>query len=313
MIHRSYYIERVTPMLKSLVKKLPPIAALVAERDAVVKASGFVPPGHFYSPVVSIEEAKRDERRIFEDIPRTLAGIDLNESGQLENLERFEQLYSSIDFPETKSSNYRYYYDNPAYSYSDAIMLHCMMRWAKPKRIIEVGSGFSSCAMLDTNERHLDLSVEFTFVEPYPRLLKSLVRSDDLDSVNIIESRLQDVPVNHFLQLSSDDFLFIDSTHVSKTGSDVNYLLFEILPNLKSGVYIHIHDIFYPFEYPKEWIFGGRSWNEIYALRAFLQFNAEFTVEMMNTFVEHFHPQRFATRMPLCLKNTGGSIWLRKR
>lgn len=300
-------------MIKSLVKKIPPIAALVAERDALVKASGFVPPGHFYSPVVSIEEAKRDERRIFENIPRELAGIDLNESRQLENLERFEQLYSSIDFPATKSSTHRYYYDNPAYSYSDAIMLHCMMRCFKPKSIIEVGSGFSSCAMLDTSEKHLDLSVKFTFIEPYPELLKSLVRSDDLASVNIIESRLQDVPVNQFHQLNSGDFLFIDSTHVSKTGSDVNYLLFEILPNLKDGVYIHIHDIFYPFEYPKEWIFGGRSWNEIYALRAFLQFNTRFTVEMMNTFLEHFHRHRFATRMPLCLKNTGGSIWLRTR
>jgi predicted O-methyltransferase YrrM len=300
-------------VLKSLLKKLPPIAALVAERDGLMKASGFVPPGHFYSPVVAIEEAKRDEQRIFSDAPRTLPGIDLNEAQQLENMEIFENIYPSIDFPETKSSTHRYYYENRAYSYSDAIMLHCMMRHIKPKKIIEVGSGHSSCVMLDTNEMHLNKSVQFTFIEPYPALLKSLVRADDLRAIDIVESRLQDVAVDRFSQLSAGDFLFIDSTHVSKTGSDVNYLLFEILPALKAGVYIHIHDIFYPFEYPKEWVFGGRSWNEIYALRAFLQFNARFTIEMMNTFLEHFHRQRFAERMPLCLKNTGGSIWLRKQ
>ena len=167
--------------------------------------------------------------------------------------------------------------------------------------------------MLDTSERHLNQSVNFTFIEPYPELLKSLLRTKDLASISILESRLQDVPINEFQQLNSGDFLFIDSTHVSKTGSDVNYLLFDILPSLSDGVYIHIHDIFYPFEYPREWVFGGRSWNEIYALRAFLQFNSAFTIEMMNTYLEHFHQQRFVSRMPLCMKNTGGSIWLRKR
>lgn len=300
-------------MLKSLVKKIPPIAALIAERDALVKAQGFAPPGHFYSPIVAIEEARRDERRIFANVPRSLAGIDLNESRQLENLDKFDELYSSIDFSANKSSSHRYYYENPAYSYSDAIMLHCMMRCMKPHRIIEVGSGHSSCAMLDTSEKHLDQSVQFTFIEPYPSLLKSLIRPDDLSSIDIVESRLQDVPINLFQQLKSGDFLFIDSTHVSKTGSDVNYLLFDVLPALCEGVYIHVHDVFYPFEYPKEWVFGGRSWNEMYALRAFLQYNTRFSIEMMNTYLQHFHRQRFIERMPLCMKNTGGSIWLRKQ
>ena len=302
-------------MLKSLIKKLPPIATLLAERDSlqrIVKASGFVPPGHFYSPVISVEEARRDERRIFDTVPRELLGISLNESKQLDLLEEFEAIYSSIDFPTTKSTTHRYYFENPAYSYSDAIMLNCMMRRVRPKRVIEVGSGYSSCAMLDTNELFLNRSVRFTFIEPYPDLLKSLVRKDDLSAINIIEARLQDVSVDEFSSLSADDILFIDSTHICKTGSDVNFLLFEILPRLKSGVYIHIHDIFYPFEYPREWIFGGRSWNEVYALRAFLQFNEAFKIVMMNTFLEHFHEQRFAARMPLCLKNTGGSIWLRR-
>jgi hypothetical protein len=115
-----------------------------------------------------------------------------------------------------------------------------------------------------------------------------------------------------FTALQSGDVLFIDSTHVSKTGSDVNHLLFEVLPSLASGVYVHFHDIFYPFEYPREWVFNGCSWNECYALRAFLQHNHAFTIEYMNTYLQHFHRDRFAQRMARCLKNTGGSLWLRK-
>jgi predicted O-methyltransferase YrrM len=314
-------------MLKSALKKLPPIAALIAQRDALkadrdalkadrdalLKAAGFVPPGHFYSPIVSIEEAKSDERRIFADWPRKLAGLDLNEERQLELLAKFEEFYPAIDFPENKSNTHRYYYENPSYSYSDAIMLHCMMRYLRPRRVIEIGSGYSSCAMLDTSEQWLGASVAFTFIEPYPNLLNSLVRPDDLDAVSIFAARLQDVPIEVFLDLDQNDILFIDSTHVSKTGSDVNFALFEILPVLKSGVCIHIHDIFYPFEYPSDWVFAGRSWNEIYALRAFLQFNKAFPIVFMNTFLAHFHKERLASRMPLCMKNTGGSIWLRKR
>lgn len=100
---------------------------------------------------------------------------------------------------------------------------------------------------------------------------------------------------------------------VSKTGSDVNYLFFDVLPSLNAGVHIHIHDVFYPFEYPREWVLGGRSWNEQYVLRAFLQFNDAFSISMKNTYLERFHEQRFASKMPLCLKNPGGSIWIRKK
>ncbi len=300
-------------MLKAAIKRLPPIAALVAERDALLKACGMAPPGHFYSPIVALAEADRDASRIFGEAPRQIAGIDMNEPAQLELLSQFEAMYDSIDIPETKAESYRYFFENPAYSYSDAIMLHCMMRHCRPRQIVEVGCGYSSCLMLDTSERYLDDTVEMTFIEPFPALLKSLVRPDDFDRCEVIPRRLQDTPLTVFDKLGAGDFLFIDSTHVCKTGSDVNFLLFEVLPRLRRGVYVHVHDIFYPFEYPKEWVYGGRSWNEIYALRAFLQFNSAFRIELMNTFLEHFHEERFAARMPLCLRNRGGSLWLSKR
>ena len=94
--------------------------------------------------------------------------------------------------------------------------------------------------------------------------------------------------------------------------SDVNHIFFEILPRLSSGVHIHFHDIFYPFEYPKDWVYEGRAWNEAYVLRAFLQYNSAFRVVLMNTFMERYHESFFQERMPLCLKNTGASLWIRK-
>lgn len=299
-------------MLPSALRRFPPIAKVLALRH-LIRASGFVPPGHFYSPVVSLDEIMRDEQRVFHRPDDTPAGIDMNEAGQLELLRHFEAIYPSVDFPETKHASHRYHYENPAYGYSDAIMLACMMRHFKPRRIIEVGSGYSSCAILDTRERHLDGDVEVTFIEPYPELLLSLIRPPDRHSVEILPTRLQDVPVERFRSLRAGDFLFIDSTHVSKTGSDVNYLFFDVLPALNPGVHIHIHDVFYPFEYPKEWVMAGRSWNELYVLRAFLQFNTSFSISVMNSYLVRLHRSRIASNMPLCLKNSGGSIWLLRK
>lgn len=293
--------------LRSALRRIPLVARLVALRDAF----RFVPPGHFYSPLVSIDEIRRDEHRVFQRATAP-AGIEMDEAGQLELLGEFERLYPSIDFPATRQASHRYWYENPAYSYSDAIMLHCMLRHFRPKRLIEVGSGYSSCAILDTRERHLPGLSELSFIEPYPQLLQSLIRPSDRAEIEIVPSRLQDVPLERFRRLEAGDFLFVDSTHVSKTGSDVNYLLFEVLPALRPGVHVHLHDVFWPFEYPKDWVMGGRSWNEIYVLRAFLQYNASFSIVLMNTFLQKLHAARIAERMPLCFSNAGGSIWIRR-
>ena len=106
---------------------------------------------------------------------------------------------------------------------------------------------------------------------------------------------------------------FVDSTHVGKIGSDVNYLFNEILPSLQPGVVVHVHDIFYPFEYPRYWIEEGRAWNEAYMLRCFLQYNSAFNILLWNHFLAQFHSAYFQEHMPLCLANTGASIWLRRR
>jgi hypothetical protein len=115
------------------------------------------------------------------------------------------------------------------------------------------------------------------------------------------------------LALRSGDVLFVDSSHVAKIGSDVNSLFFDVLPNLAPGVVVHVHDIHYPFEYPKDWVFEGRAWNEAYLLRAFLTMNTDYEILLFNSYLSCFHIDEVAQLMPGWRINPGGSIWLRRR
>ena len=272
----------------------------------------FAPPGHFYSPIPALDDVRHDEQRIFPPVPRELPGIALDEAQQLTMLDQLQPYYDSQPFGVEKSPNLRYFFENPSYLYSDAIFLHCMIRHAGPRRIIEVGSGYSSCVILDTNEVFFNNRIACTFVDPYPQILHTLLRKEDFRHIELLDRRIQDITLDRFRSLEANDILFIDSTHVAKIGSDVNYIFAEILPVLRSGVYVHFHDIFYPFEYPKEWVYKGCAWNEAYLLRAFLTFNQTYEIVLFNTFLECFHRERFVRTMPLCLKNEGGSIWLRR-
>jgi predicted O-methyltransferase YrrM len=271
----------------------------------------WAPPGHFYSPIPSLDEVRKDEERIFGSVQRGIAGIEMREAEQLALLHELVPYYREMPFRPERREGLRYYFDNPTYS-PDAILLHGMIRHLRPRRIIEIGSGFSSCLMLDTNDLFFGGAIGITFIEPHPDVLMSVIRDSDRMSVRRIENRLQDVGLEEFQSLQENDILFVDSTHVSKIGSDVNRVFFDILPTLRRGVHIHFHDIFFPFEYPKTWIDEGRAWNEAYLLRVFLQHNDAFRIVLMNDFLSRFHEAFFRQEMPLCLRNSGASIWLRR-
>ncbi|MBI4878729.1 MAG: class I SAM-dependent methyltransferase [Planctomycetes bacterium] len=270
------------------------------------------PPGHFYSPIPDPAEVEKRQERIFDCTPRHLPGIDLNAERQLGLLDEFKEYYREMSFPVERQDGRRYWFENIQYSYSDAVFLYCMIRHARPRSIIEVGSGHSSCLMLDTSDLFFGGAIECTFIDPFPEALRALLLPGDEARVRIVPEPVQDVPLELFSALEENDILFIDSTHVVKTGGDVNHLFFEVLPRLARGVYVHVHDVHFPFEYPKEWVLEGRAWNETYLLRAFLMYNRAFEVQCMNTALERFRTEWFREHMPLCLKNPGGSIWLRK-
>jgi len=254
----------------------------------------------------------RNADRLFGRWPRELPGISLNEDKQLTLLSDLSAYYSDLPFPEHKTKDRRYFFENAMYSYSDAICLYGMIRHVRPQRIVEVGSGHSSSVILDTSELFFQNRIACTFIDPHPERLLSLITHEDKSRIEILPKRVQDVELGRFQELEDNDILFIDSSHVVKVGSAVNYILSEVLPTLRVGVYVHFHDIFYPFEYPRQWIEMGSYWTEGYFLRAFLAFNSAFEIVLFNTFLEHFHRERFAGEMPLCLKKEGGSMWIRR-
>lgn len=276
-----------------------------------VSQEGEFPIGHYYSPIPSREEVLTyiETRR-----PRqpSLPGIDLNVEEQLTLLNDYFEFYKDLPFCDDPIPGLRYYYNNDFFSYSDAIFLYCFLRKFMPKRIIEVGAGFSSAVMLDTIDRFFPQKPQVTFIDPYPDRLLSLLQDADREGVTLIDKKVQEVPRRVLLGLKSDDLLFIDSSHVVKCGSDLQFLMFEILPRLEPGVFVHFHDIFYPFDYPNQWLLRGRYYNEAYFVRAFLSYNSEWKIIFFNTYMHFMFGTLIKEKMPLCAKNPGGSLYIQR-
>lgn len=310
-------------VLRSLARRLPVIGAYerriteLTEQVRVQPTRGidlWVPPGHFYSPLVDVNEL-RGRSDVFANPTRGLAGVDLGVDRQWALYDQLRPLLRDIEFPTDRAAaesvGRRYFSDNPAFADGDGSTLEAMLRHAQPRRVVELGCGYSSACLLDTRERHLGLDVRITFVDPYPQLLESLIRDADRATVEIMAVGTQAVSLELIASLESGDVLFIDSTHVAKTGSDVVRIFHEILPAVRPGVWIHLHDHFAGFEYPVSWVEEGRSWNEQYLTRAFLQFNREFEIVLWPTFLATLDAGRFGRDVPARV-NGGGSLWLRR-
>jgi hypothetical protein len=302
----SYSIGRI---FRGAINRAPYVRHLVQRLRHFER---FCPIDHFYSPIVNVAELARRDAQVFRDTGPVLPGIDLKLPEQLQLLQEFAMLARDAVFPETAADGARYYSRNDFYGLTDATLLNCFIRWLKPRRIIEVGSGFSSCVVLDTVGKYLSDQVECTFIDPDPQRLRLRCLKGDLERVKLIPSLVQDVPLSAFSELRENDILFIDSSHVAKAGSDVNYLFFEVLPALHAGVHVHVHDVFYPFEYPRQWIYDGRSWNEAYLLRAFLQYNSSYALTCFPSHLEKAAPEQFAAALPQCVGNPGQCLWMKK-
>jgi hypothetical protein len=239
-------------------------------------------PGHYYSPLPS-------QRDIREQLHFEIVGIDLRRDEQLALLEKL----SVVDpaGPRFDDPN------NGWFSATDAAVYQAMIRHYRPTRVVEVGCGWSTAALFDAGA-----APHVTLIDPYPNRVYQLLSPADLGRCDIVESRLQDAPLSIFESLGSGDVLFIDSTHVVKVGSDVNRLFFEIFPALANGVFVHIHDVGYPFEYADAYVQEGWGWNEAYVLRAFLEYNAAFEIRLWNDMLRTMGQ----------LEGDGGSIWLQK-
>lgn len=311
-IDYAQQIRDLNSQVRGLTKKLTEQKGQVDKLHLMVKQQGAFPAGHFYSPIPDQE----DVHKFFESFDSKkvmLPEIDINKEGQLQVFQDVVQFYNKCPFPEKQTDGYRYYYDQDWFCYGDALMLYSFLRKNIPNRIIEVGSGYSSAVMLDTIDHFLSQNqIEISFIEPFPNRLMSLLNDSDKKRYNIIDAKVQELPLDTFKSLHSGDLLFIDSSHVLKCGSDLQYLMFEVLPILPEGVFVHFHDIFYPFEYPSDWLKDGRYWNEGYLLRAFLSYNREWSIYMFNSYLAGVHKDAISQNIPLFLKNPGGSLYLQK-
>lgn len=203
-----------------------------------------------------------------------------------------------------------FHLDNEMFGRVDAWILQGMLRHFQPRRMVEVGCGWSSLLTAQINREHLGGGLQLTCIEPYPPDFLPVEGIQPL-----IVSPVQEVELEPFLVLGAGDVCFTDSAHVAKTGSDVVHIFQEILPRLAPGVVVHLHDIFLPRDYPEDWVMAGRGWNEQYILRAFLMHNAQWEVLASAAWLSLDRPAVLRAAVPnLDLPREGGaSLWLRRR
>jgi hypothetical protein len=270
------------------------------------------PPGHFYSPIVNTTEIELDAPKLFKRHPAL--GLEMNLAEQKNTFQLLAQHMNSMPFGDEPTPGLRYNYNNTSYAFGDAFAYWGMIATYRPRRIIEVGSGFTSALALDAIQ-HFRLETACTFIDPHPDLLLKVAKPTEPHKV--IANRVQEVNPTIVEALEPGDILFIDSSHVVKTGSDVHYEITELLPRVAPGVLLHFHDIFDSFEYPAAWVIeAGQSWNELYFLQAFLMYNSEFKIQYFNDyFVKECEPELRLlpneVRRKICL-NPGGGLWLRR-
>lgn len=269
------------------------------------------PAGHFYSPYPDLDELAGRADDIFG--PRQeFAGIDMRPDAQLALLDECNELAADLPFTDEPSPGLRYYYRNRPYAFGDGLFAACLLRKLQPARYVEIGSGFSTLLALDVRDRFVpDMTI--TAIDPYPERLRELLDGDDPDGFEIVDRPAQSIGADLVGELRANDVLFIDSTHVAKAGSDVNHIVFELLPAVAPGVHVHVHDIFGNFEYPRDWVFQGRAWSEAYLMRAFLQFNDAFEVVLSTHWLHGHHRDRFGPALSPALVNPGAGLWLRRR
>jgi predicted O-methyltransferase YrrM len=264
---------------------------------------------HYYQPVFNVHTLPD---RLW-NTKDPLHGINFNEDAQLALLEQFNYQDELRAIPIDSPSDYLgFYYRNNSFEAGDAEMLYNMVRKFKPKRVIEIGSGYSTRIMKQAMDANRAEGIFSTLlcIEPY-----EMPWLEQLGVDMVIRQKVEDIDRSQFDELEANDILFIDSSHVLRIGGDVIVEYLHILPAIKSGVIIHIHDIFLPYEYPKDWIVNERRfWTEQYILQAFLAFNHEYEILSAVHWLSREHSTRLSAACPVYghIGGTPGSFWMRR-
>jgi Methyltransferase domain len=278
-------------------------------RSALAHAGLQVVAKSFYSPIPDLKSlpegmwTRRSE----------LAGIPFDLDRQLAFLEELTPYIAEFDPPtERPTDPHAYYLHNPSYGPGDAEVLYGIIRHTQPARIIELGSGFTTLVTAQAlRANHADgAGGELRVFDPFPG-----VAGAETPGVTVLERlRAQEVPLERFADLEAGDVLFVDTTHTVKIGGDVNWIVLDVLPRLAPGVLVHFHDIFLPYEYPREWPERyGLFWAEQYLLQAFLAFNSDFEVVCALHALVQTHPKKAAFLIrSLAGGARPGAFWIRR-
>jgi hypothetical protein len=280
------------------------------------KSWGFhITPVHYFQPIP-------DTRKLKESLWKCgskLIGVELNTESQLNFVDnifpKFKQEYSSFPINNGEKATNEFVLDNDAFAFVDAYVLYCMVRYFRPAQIIEIGSGVSTLISAKACLRNEEDGVlpELTAIEPYPN---EVLRKGFPGLSNVIQEEVENLEFEIFEKLNENDILFIDFSHVVKTGGDVIYEYLEILPRLKKGVIVHSHDIFLPLHYPQEWVVN-KHWffTEQYLLQAFLMYNRAWEVLWAGNFMHLNYPEKLEQAFPHYDRKTywPGSFYMRKQ
>jgi predicted O-methyltransferase YrrM len=263
----------------------------------------------FYSPIPELRDLPADvfTRR------SELTGLDWDLDAQLRFVRERSAFMDEFQPPAfADGATDRFYTQNPSYSVLDATILFGVVRSSKPARVVELGSGHSTlvvaqAARANAAEGHPS---HVEVYDPYPA-----VASAGLDGLSVLErTPSQDVPLQTFESLAAGDVLFVDTTHTVKLGSDVNFIVLEVLPRLAPGVIVHVHDIFLPYEYPRRWPEDfGLYWTEQYLLHAFLAMNTGYEILCGVAALNRDRRQELVGAVPrVASEGEGSALWIRR-
>jgi predicted O-methyltransferase YrrM len=265
----------ITGMARRIKENSVFFPAIVRGFRALQRLGVNLTPNHFYWPIPDMEDLAQREWPIY----ATPAGCDFRLRDQLDLARHFRSRYIPELTWNSLPADDTYHYNNGYFESCDAEVAYCMVREWKPRRIIEIGSGFSTRAMaeaLRVNLQEDGIVGELITVDPYTERLPV---NDATKQITVVPERVQRLDLSLFETLEADDILFIDSSHVVAVGSDVVQEYLQVLPHLRPGVLVHVHDIFLPSDYPRRAVLDNLwFWSEQYLLQAFLSFNHEFEI-----------------------------------
>ena len=278
-----------------------------ASRWTFLKFGMFPIVNHYYEPLFDYRKIPRSDD--------TITHLRFNDEAQLSFLKNFNFGPELSVIAQDQTAPGEYYYRNGSFGSGDAELYYSIIRKFKPKKILEIGSGYSTLIALkarDRNSMEDDKSAtEIICVEPYEmRYLES-------KNVRLIREKIEDLGPQIFNELNAGDVFFIDSSHIIRPGGDVTYLILKILPMVKSGVMIHFHDIFLPRQYPLAWLRDEfRMWNEQYLLEALLIGNERFEIVSSLNYLKHKYHGHLANPFPVLAGDDDRepcSFWIRKK